>query len=191
MYFNEILILLANNTFDYKYIILFYIISVILLSLPIPYTFIIIINVYVFGWYGFCIVLLSIPIGSALTYYYVNKFNNLINKIFFFKNKKINNKFFQNIYFLIIARATLPFFLVSFAMSLMKITLKKYLVITVLGTFSNVLLVSIIVEGIRNTVIKYNDIVINLQDPRFIIPLLIIIVLIFITNYVKNKFKLK
>ena len=80
MYFNEILIFLANNTFDYKYIILFYLISVILLSLPIPYTFVIIANVYIFGWYGFFVVLLAIPIGALLTYYYVIKLKNLIAK---------------------------------------------------------------------------------------------------------------
>jgi hypothetical protein len=189
MYFDEILIFLANNTFDFKLVFLFYFISVILLSLPVPYTFIIIINVYVFGWYGFLIMLLSIPVGSALTYYYVSQFYHLIKKIFFFK--KINNKFFDNIYFLIIARATLPFFLVSLAMSLVNIPIKKYLFITILGTFANVLLVSIIVEEIRDTVIKYEDIVLDWKDPKFIVPLLLIFLLIFITNYVKKKFKLK
>ena len=191
MYFNEILLFLANNTFDYKFIILFYIISIILLSLPIPYTFIIIANVYVFGWYGFFIVIFSIPCGAILTYYYVNKLNHFINKLSFFKNKKINENFFKNIYFLIIARATLPFFLVSLAMSFFNISIKKYLLITVLGTFTNVLLVSIIVEEIRDTIIKYDDIVINFKDPKFVIPLLVIIMLIFTTNYFKKIFKLK
>jgi len=191
MYFNEILIFLANNNFDYKFIILFYVISVILLSLPIPYTFIIIVNVYVFGWYGFFVVLLSIPIGSILTYYYVKQFYYLVKKISFFKNKTINNKFFENIYFLIIARATMPFFLVSLAMSLFNISIKKYLLITVFGTFTNVLLVSMIVEEIRNTIIKYDDIIIDFKDPKFIAPLLILFMLIFLTNYYKKKFKLK
>jgi len=187
MYFNEILIFLANNNFDYKFIILFYVISVILLSIPVPYTFIIIANVYVFGWYGFFLVLLSIPIGSILTYYYVKKFYYFVEKISFFKNKKINNKFFENIYFLIVARATMPFFLVSFAMSLVNISIKKYLLITVIGTFTNVLLVSIIVEEIRGTIIKYDDIIIDFKDPKFVVPLLILFVLIFITNYCKKK----
>jgi len=191
MYFNELLIFLADNTFDYKFILLFYVISVILLSLPVPYTFIIIANVFVFGWYGFFITLFSIPLGAILTYYYVNIFDNLIIKIPFLNNKKINNNFFKNIYFLTIARATLPFFLVSLAMSLFKISIKKYLLITVLGTLTNVLLVSIIIEEIRDNIVSYDDVIINFQEPKFIIPLLIIVVLMFVTNYVKNKYKLK
>tara|TARA_Y100001970_G_C14239495_1_gene863994 strand:- start:1988 stop:2563 length:576 start_codon:yes stop_codon:yes gene_type:complete len=191
MYFNEILIFLANNTFDYKYIILFYLISVILLSLPIPYTFVIIANVYIFGWYGFFVVLLAIPIGALLTYYYVIKLKNLIAKIPFLNKKTINKKFFQNIYFLIIARATLPFFLVSLAMSLFNISIKRYILTTILGTFSNLLLMSIIIEEIRDTIIKYDDIVFNFKDPKFIIPLSLIIIIIFITNYVKKRFNLK
>ena len=71
MYFDELLLFLANNNFDYKYFLAFFTISIFLLSLPIPYTFIIISNVYVFGWYGFLIVILSIPLGSILTFFYV------------------------------------------------------------------------------------------------------------------------
>ena len=160
-------------------------------SKQIPYTFIIIANVYVFGWYGFFIVILSIPLGAILTYYYVIKLNGFIKKLSFIENKTINKNFFKNIYFLIIARATLPFFLVSLAMSIFKISVKKYLLITILGTFTNVLLVSIIVEEIRDTIIKYDDIIINWKDPKFIIPLFIISILIFITNYFKKRFKLR
>ena len=126
MYFDEILLFLANNHLGIEYFIIFYIASIILLSLPIPYTFIIIANVYVFGWYGFLIVIFSIPFGAVLTYYYINKLKSFIKKISFFKSNKINNKFFNNIYFLILARATLPFFVVSVAMSIVKMNLKRY-----------------------------------------------------------------
>ena len=112
MFYDEIFLFIIDNNFDYKYIIFFYIISVILLSLPVPYTFIIIANVYVFGWYGFLIVILSIPLGSLITYFYVRKLKNLIERISFLKSKKININFFKNSYLLILARATLPFFLV-------------------------------------------------------------------------------
>ena len=53
MPFNEILLFLANNDFTYKYILLFYILSLVCIALPIPYTFVIISNAYVFGWIGF------------------------------------------------------------------------------------------------------------------------------------------
>ena len=78
---NEILLFLANNNFGNQYLILFFLLSVILLSTPFPITFVIIGNVYVFGWYGFLIVMLSIPIGSLLTYFYIKKLYKLIIKI--------------------------------------------------------------------------------------------------------------
>ena len=196
MYFDEILLFLANNNFDYKYFFVFFFLSIFFLSLPLPYTFIIISNVYVFGWYGFFIVLFSIPLGSILTYFYVKKTYLIIKKIslfekFFLKKLHINNKFYQNIYLLIFARATLPFFLVSVAMALANLTKKRFLFITTIGTFANVLMVSVLVEGIRDNIIKYNDITINWKDPKFIFPLLFLFLLIFIANLLKKKFKLK
>ena len=53
------------------------------------------------------------------------------------------------------------------------------------------MLVSIIVIGVRDTIVKYEDVVLNWRKPEFIIPLFLIFILIFITNYVKKKFKLK
>jgi len=196
MYFDEILMFLANNNFDYKYFFVFFFLSIFFLSLPIPYTFIIISNVYVFGWYGFFLVLLSIPLGSILTFFYTKKIYHIVKKIsffenFFFKRRYINNKFYQNIYLLIFARATLPFFLVSVAMSFLNLTKKKFLFITVLGTFTNVLMVSVFVEGIRDNIIKYNDIAINWKDPKFIFPLVFLFLFILIANLLKKKFKLK
>jgi len=195
MYFDELLLFLANNNFDYKYFLAFFTISIFLLSLPIPYTFIIISNVYVFGWYGFLIVILSIPLGSILTFFYVKKIFKILNKIsffhkFFFKKKNINIKLYQNIYLLIFARATLPFFLVSVAMSLVNITKKRFIYVTILGTFANVFLVSTLVEGIRDNIIKYNEIVIDWKNPKFVFPILFIFLFIFIADMIKKKFKL-
>ena len=195
MYFDELLLFLANNNFDYKYFLAFFTISIFLLSLPIPYTFIIISNVYVFGWYGFLIVILSIPLGSILTFFYVKKIFKILNKIsffhkFFFKKKNINIKLYQIIYLLIFARATLPFFLVSVAMSLVNITKKRFIYVTILGTFANVFLVSTLVEGIRDNIIKYNEIVIDWKNPKFVFPILFIFLFIFIADMIKKKFKL-
>ena len=184
---NEILLFLANNNFGYQYLILFYLLSVILLSFPFPMTFVIIGNVYVFGWYGFLIVMLSIPIGSLLTYVYVKKLHKLVKKISFvnkylIKKNNSKDKFYKNIYFLIIARATLPFFLVSVAMSFLDITKKRLLLVTIVGQIPYVLITSIFVLGIRDTIIEYNDIIIDWKDPKFFIPLILMITLIFLKN---------
>ena len=194
--FNEILLFLANNNFGYQYLILFYLLSVILLSFPFPMTFVIIGNVYVFGWYGFLIVMLSIPIGSLLTYVYVKKLYKLVKKIpfvnkYLIKKNNSKDKFYKNIYLLIIARATLPFFLVSVAMSILDITKKRFLLITIVGLIPFVLITSIFVLGIRDTIIEYNDIIIDWKDPIFFIPLIIMISLIFISGFLNKRYKIK
>ena len=192
MWIEEILLYLANNNFTYEYVFVFFILSIIGLSLPIPYTLIIIINVYVFGWIGFFIVLFSVPLGSLATFFYVKKFSNLIKKIKIFNkiyNKGLNHKikFHNNIYILFFIRAFTPFFLASTALSLTNIKLKKYLYITIIGTFSNIFLVTLIINSIRDSIISYNDIVISWRDPRFILP--IVILLLFL--YLGKKMNLK
>ena len=192
MWAEEILLYLVSNNFTYEYVLIFFVLSIIGISLPIPYTLIIIINVYVFGWIGFFIVILSLPLGTFITFVYIKKFSKLIKKIKFFHkiyNKKINNKmkFHKNIYILFFARAFLPLFLSSVAFSLTNISLKKYLYITIIGTFSNLLLITLIINSVRDSIINYNDVVINWRDPRFILPLIILLLFV----YMGKKMNLK
>jgi len=192
MWAEEILLYLVSNNFTYEYVLIFFVLSIIGISLPIPYTLIIIINVYVFGWIGFFIVILSLPLGTFITFVYIKKFSKLIKKIKFFHkiyNKKLNNKikFHKNIYILFFARAFLPLFLSSVAFSLTNISLKKYLYITIIGTFSNLLLITLIINSVRDSIINYNDVVINWRDPRFILPLIILLLFV----YMGKKMNLK
>jgi len=192
MWAEEILLYLVSNNFTYEYVLIFFVLSIIGISLPIPYTLIIIINVYVFGWIGFFIVILSLTLGTFITFVYIKKFSKLIKKIQFFHkiyNKKLNNKikFHKNIYILFFARAFLPLFLSSVAFSLTNISLKKYLYITIIGTFSNLLLITLIINSVRDSIINYNDVVINWRDPRFILPLIILLLFV----YMGKKMNLK
>ena len=155
--------------------------------MPIPYSLIIISNVYVFGWLGFFIVILSIPLGSLITFIYIKKFYKIFLKINFLKKlfkNKLKNKInlHNNIYLLVIARATLPFFLVSVAFSLMNISIKKFLNITIIGTYLNTLLVSLIIISVRDSIINYNEITISWDDPRFFLPLIILVVFVYISK---------
>ena len=192
MYIEEILIYLANLNFSYEYILIFFVISILLLSLPIPYTIIIVSNVYVFGWIGFFIVTFSVPLGSYITLFYIRKFSNFLKKYSFFDriiNKSINNKikFYKNLYILFIARATLPFYLVSVILSLMDISIKKYLYITSIGTFLNILLVSMITNSIRDSIISYNKLAIPWSDPRLIISLFALLIFVYVSKKISPK----
>lgn len=194
--FNEILLLLVNNNLDNKYLILFLFLSIFLLSTPFPITLVIILNVYIFDWYGLVISMLAFPIGSLLTYFYVKNLKKIFLKIPFFKKylnttNIIPRKFYQNIYLLIIARATLPFFLVSLAMAILDISKKQFIMITLLGQTHYVLITSIFVHGIRETIIDYNDIVIEWSNPLFFIPIILIIILIFISKLIKERYQIK
>ena len=188
----EILLYLANNNFTYEYVLIFFILSIIGFSLPIPYTLIIITNVYVFGWVGFFLVILSVPLGSLITFFYVKKFSNFIRKIKFFHKifqNKLNNtiKFYNNIYVLIFIRATMPFFLVSAILPLTNMSINKYLYITIIGTFSHILLCSLITNSVRDSIINYNDIVISWNDPRFFLSLIILFSFVYLGKKINTK----
>ena len=192
MLVEEILLYLANNNFTYEYVLIFFILSIIGFSLPIPYTLIIITNVYVFGWLGFFLVILSVPLGSLITFFYVKKFTNFIRKIKLFhkifENKLINKiKFYNNIYILILTRATVPFFLASVIFSLTNISIKKYLYTTIIGTFSYIFLCSLIINSVRDSIINYNDIIISWNDPRLFLSLIIMLLLVFFGKKINTK----
>jgi len=192
MSIEEILLYLANNNFTYKYVLIFFVLSIIGFSLPIPYTLIIITNVYVFGWVGFFLVILSVPLGSLITFIYIKKFRNFIEKMKLFhkisKNKLINKiKFYNNTYILILIRATVPFFLASVIFSLTNISIKKYLYTTIIGTFSHIFLCSLIINSVRDSIINYNDIVISWNDPRFFLSLIVMFLLVFISKKINIK----
>ena len=55
-------------------------------------------------------------------------------------------------------------------MSILDITKKRFLLITIVGQIHYVLITSIFVLGIRDTIIEYNDIIIDWKDPIFFIP---------------------
>ena len=192
MFVEEFFLYLANTNFAHEYIFIFFILSLIGFSLPVPYTLIIIANVYIFGWIGFGIVVFSIPIGALITFFYIKKFSKFLKKITFinkiYKKKLSQNiKFHNNIYVLILLRATIPFFLASVGFSLTNISIKKYLYATIIGTFSHILLISLIITSIRDSIVTYNDIVIRWNDPRLIIPLILLLLFVFISKKINVK----
>ena len=192
MSIEAILLYLANNNFTYEYVLIFFVLSIIGFSLPIPYTLIIITNIYVFGWVGFFLVILSVPLGSLITFFFIKKFTNFIRKIKLFhkifKNKLINKiKFYNNIYILILTRATVPFFLASVIFSLTNISIKKYLYTTIIGTFSYIFLCSLIINSVRDSIINYNDIIISWNDPRLFLSLIIMLLLVFFGKKINTK----
>jgi len=191
MFFNDLFLFFVNNNFNYDFLFIFFIISTIAVSLPIPYTFIIITNAYVFGWIGFIMALLFVPLGSLITYIIIKKLKKSLNQISFFQkilsnNMLLENKISKNTYLLLIARLTLPFFIMSVFMSTIKINIKKYIFITIIGSFPNILIYSLVINNIKDSVLSYEDVMIKWYDIRFLLSIALIILFIFIVNKLKK-----
>ena len=191
MFFNDLFLFFVNNNFNYDFLFIFFIISTIAVSLPIPYTFVTITNAYVFGWIGFIITLLSVPLGSLITYIIIKKLKKSLNQISFFQkilsnNMLLENKISKNTYLLLIARLTLPFFIMSVFMSTIKINIKKYIFITITGTFPHILIYSLVVNNIKDSISSYEDVMIKWYDIKFLLPIALIILFIFIASKLKK-----
>jgi uncharacterized membrane protein YdjX (TVP38/TMEM64 family) len=191
MFFNDLFLFFVNNNFNYDFLFIFFIISTIAVSLPIPYTFIIITNAYVFGWIGFIMALLFVPLGSLITYIIIKKLKKSLNQISFFQkilsnNKLLENKINKNGYLLLIARLTLPFFIMSVFMSTIKINIKKYIFITITGTFPHILIYSLVVNNIKDSISSYEDVMIKWYDIKFLLSIALIILFIFFVNKLKK-----
>ena len=191
MFLDDLFLFFVNNKFNYDLVFIFLIISTILVSLPIPYTFIIITNAYAFEWIGFIITLLSVPLGSLITYIIIKKLKKSLNQISFFQkilgnNILLENKISKNTYLLLIARLTLPFFIMSVFMSTIKINIKKYIFITIAGTFPNILIFSFAVNNIKDSISSYEDVMIKWYDIKFLLSIALIILFIFILKKLKK-----
>ena len=191
MFLDDLFLFFVNNKFNYELVFIFLIISTILVSLPIPYTFIIITNAYVFEWIGFIITLLSVPLGSLITYIIIKKLKKSLNQISFFQkilgnNILLENKISKNTYLLLIARMTLPFFIMSVFMSTIKINIKKYIFITIIGSFPSILIYSLVVNNIKDSISSYEDVMIKWYDIKFLLSIALIILFIFILNKLKK-----
>ncbi len=191
MFLDDLFLFFVNNKFNYELVFIFLIISAILVSLPIPYTFIIITNAYAFEWIGFIITLLSVPLGSLITYIIIKKLRKLLNQISFFQkilsnNMLLENKISKNTYLLLIARMTLPFFIMSVFMSTIKINIKKYIFITIIGSFPSILIYSLVVNNIKDSISSYEDVMIKWYDIKFLLSIVLIILFIFIASKLKK-----
>ena len=69
----------------------------------------------------------------------------------------------------------------------LNMSIKKYICITIIGTFFNILLVSLIINSIRDSIISYNNVIISWHDPRFFLPLVILLLFVYIGKKINIK----
>ena len=80
-----------------------------------------------------------------------------------------------------------PFLFSECCFSLTNRSLNKYLYITIIVTFSNILLVLLILNSIRDSIISYNDVVISWNGPHFILSLIILLLFVYISKKINLK----
>tara|TARA_B100000959_G_scaffold184120_1_gene192437 strand:- start:2076 stop:2303 length:228 start_codon:yes stop_codon:yes gene_type:complete len=71
-------------------------------------------------------------------------------------------------------------------MSSIKINIKKYIFITIIGSFPNILIYSLVVNNIKDSISSYEDIMINWYDIKFLLSIALIILFIFVVNKLKK-----
>jgi len=180
--------LIYIETIDHFYLIfILCLFSIILFSIPIPGSFLVIINASFLGFGGFFVSYISCVISSIIVYFFFKK-------LFFKKNKLLPQYNFiekskNNLYTLILCRVIVPFPICSYLLSFIKVKIKKYLFATIIGTIPGTLSITLAFASMKNAILKNSDININLfKDPIFLISLIIIFSFIFFSHILKKRY---
>tara|TARA_Y100001970_G_scaffold133470_1_gene164506 strand:+ start:2661 stop:3242 length:582 start_codon:yes stop_codon:yes gene_type:complete len=190
-FINEYKILLINYFYyiddinkAYLLILLIFF-SIIILSIPIPGSFVVAINASFFGIAGFLISFISALISSILIYFFYSKLP------YNFKPKEIQKiaKYKNNLYLLTILRSIIPFPVGTYIYVILKIKFKYFILSTALGIIPGTLSITLMFSSIKKSLIERGDISFFIfNDPLFIFSLVFVFTVIFISSILKKKF---
>jgi len=168
-------------TIFYFTIVFFYFLS------PLPTTFILLLNGFIFKEYGFFISMIQIVIGSIIIKILSKRFNTYL-KINFV-SKKINIlKLSNNNYSIFLSRIILPYFLHNIYYGLTKVNLGRFVFIVFIAEIPMTFAFNQIGKSLSIISSNFSISLYSLfTDVNFYIPFLIIFVLLIITNYLYKK----
>ena len=177
-----------SNTY---FLFIYFFICLIYFLLPLPVTFIILLNGYFFKEIGFLISMIYISISSILLFFLsksiVKNFNINLNNLFLKKNINLE-KFSLNSYSIFISRYIIPFFFHNLYYGLTSVNFKRFFLVIFLSEIPMTFAISSIGMSIKHFTTDTN---INIQDlffeETFYLPLLIIIFIFFFIKYIKKK----
>ena len=190
-FINEYKILLINyfyyiDDINKAYLLILLIFcSIIILSIPIPGSFVVAINASFFGIAGFLISFISALISSILIYFFYSKLP------YNFKPKEIQKiaKYKNNLYLLTILRSIIPFPVGTYIYVILKIKFKYFILSTALGIIPGTLSITLMFSSIKKSLIERGDISFFIfNDPLFIFSLVFVFTVIFISSILKKKF---
>jgi len=176
------------SRFDFLFIYL--LICVIYFLLPLPVSFIILLNGYLFNDVGFYISFSIIIFSSTILFFFSRTISNFfdlnITAFFLKKNIKIE-KITSNSLSILISRYIVPFFFHNIYYGIMLVNFRKFFIIIFLAEIPLTYAVNSIGKSLKNFTIETNHSIINLFiDKNFYISFIIIIFIYFFVKYIRR-----
>ena len=188
-YFNKSIIdfLINIDVSNINFLVFYIIVCFFYFLTPLPATFIIILNGYIFNKIGFFISLALLLLGSTALYLFAKKvkifFDLDISK--FFLKKKVNiSKLTTNNFSILLSRYILPYFIHNIYYGLENIKIKRFILIIFCAEIPLTYALNSIGNSAQNITSNYNVELFNVfSDITFYVPFLIIFTIFILVNY--------
>ena len=172
------------------FLFVYFLICIIYFLLPLPASFIILLNGYLFKDVGFYISFSIIIFSSTILFFcsraITNSFDINIKAFFLKKNIKIE-KITSNSLSILISRYIVPFFFHNIYYGIMIVNFRKFFIIIFLAEIPLTYAVNSIGKSLKNFTIETNHSIINLFiDKNFYISFIIIIFIYFFVEYIRR-----
>ena len=192
VFFHEtILNLLMNIDIDkFELLLVYLLICVIYFLLPLPVSFVILLNGYLFkdnGFYiSFSIIIFSSTILFFSSRYIENIFKLNIKSIFIRKNININ-KLSSSSFSILVSRYVIPFFFHNIYYGRISVNFRKFFIIIFLAEIPMTYALNSIGKSLKIFTLEENYSTLNLFiDKNFYIPLIIVIFIFFFIKYIRK-----
>ena len=172
------------------FLFVYFLICIIYFLLPLPASFIILLNGYLFKDVGFYISFSIIIFSSTILFFCSRAISNFfdlnITAFFLKKNIKIE-KITSNSLSILISRYIVPFFFHNIYYGIMLVNFRKFFIIIFLAEIPLTYAVNSIGKSLKNFTIETNHSIINLFiDKNFYISFIIIIFIYFFVKYIRR-----
>ena len=191
-FYNTEILSFFLNMGNSNYFFLYLLFSILFFLSPLPITFIVLLNGYLFGNVGFVYSLILTLFGSSALYLLSYKINDYlkINLNNIFKQKKINlRKITQNKYSIFFSRFFIPYFIHNIYYGIQRTKFSKFIIYVFFAEIPLIFSLNSVGNSLNffstNSELSFLDLILN-KD--FYIPLLVILLLILSTSYIKSKF---
>lgn len=191
-FYNTEILSFFLNIGNSNYFFLYLLLSILFFLSPLPITFIVLLNGYLFGNVGFIYSLILTLFGSSTLYLLSYKINNYfkINLNNIFKQKKINlKKISQNEYSIFFSRFLIPYFIHNIYYGIQRTKFSKFIIYVFFSEVPLIYSLNSVGSSLNffstNSELSFLDLIVN---KNFYIPFLVILFLILSISFIKSKF---